>query len=148
VIADTTTVIAIYAAAVATAGLIWQIVSRVAARRTVVRVRVAPGLVTPGVMGPGVGDVVIIMSNRSDHPVRITSAGLRLQDGSKRELVMLRPISDGTLPQVVPSHDAHQVYMDLRELQGIGIDFHRPIVAWARTSDDHQFTSKATTLFS
>jgi len=56
---DSTTAIAVYGAVVATGGLIWQIASRAAARRTVVEVRLSAGLVT---YGP-IEVVIITMTN-------------------------------------------------------------------------------------
>jgi len=140
---DSTTAIAVYGAVVATGGLIWQIASRAPARRTVVEVRLSAGLVT---YGP-IEVVIITMTNRSDHPVRITSAGVLLQDGSGRQAVMTRPIADGTLPQVIAPHDAHQVYFEMAEVRAMGIDLRRPVVAWARSADDKRFTSKPRPVF-
>jgi len=62
--------LAIYAAVVGTAALIWQIVIEVRRRRTQVEVRLEEGM-----KGPRIAVV-----NRSEHPVRVVAGGLQAND--------------------------------------------------------------------
>ena len=82
--------------------------------------------------------------NRSDHPVKVTSAGLIMPDG--RDLVIVRPPFPGALPTEVARHDSAQTWIDCRDLEAEGFDLYGTVTGWVRTSTDERFESKPTVL--
>jgi hypothetical protein len=68
--------------------------------------------------------------NRSDHPVRFTSAGFERSDG--KQIVITEQ----------PPHDSGQTWMDCESLSAAGLDIYGPIVGWVRTATDDLFKSE------
>jgi hypothetical protein len=93
------------------------------------------------------GEVVEIVRinvhNHADHALRVTSAGLNLQDGSGRTITPMGSVPGATIPGVIEGHDSGNTYFLLDGLVSqSGIDIRRPVVAWASTSTGKTFTSK------
>jgi hypothetical protein len=139
-----TTSLAIYAAVIATAGLVWRIYSWRRSHSTRIRVELTNGFLT-GL--PAVPHVALVtLKNQSAHSVRVTSGGFRLQDGSGRTAVVMPPPPGATLPGTVESRDAGTTWLDVDELERIQIDVYRPLVAWVTLATGETFRSKPKTL--
>ncbi len=136
--------IAIYAAAVATfmAGL--RVFEWRHAHRAHVRVELRAGLLT---MTDGTAPEAIFLKvhNTGDHPVRVDSVGLNLQDGSGRTAQHLQVMPGASVPGVVPPRDSGSTYYEVSKLDGI--DPHRPLTGFATLSTGEHVTSKSRTLF-
>lgn len=136
---DAGTIIAIYAAVVATAVLAWNVYSFFRARRNVVQVAVAWALI--GMTdGSSVEAISITATNRGDRSVRVTGAGLDLQDGSRRQLHATFPAAD--LPGTVAPNDSGSTYVLLDDAKGKGIDPTAPLVSWVRLATGEVVKSK------
>ena len=140
-----TTAIAIYAAAVATGALVWQVGAWLWSRRTRLHVRVQLGFL--GLAHGGTVDIVFVTAiNRSDHPINVSSAGLEAQDGSGGLLIQPYPNVGSTIPGVVPPRDSGVRNMELRELKRMGFDPYRAVVGRVTTSTGETFRSPPTIL--
>jgi hypothetical protein len=82
--------------------------------------------------------------NRSDHPVRFTSAGFERGDG--KQIVITQQPYGSTLIGTVPSHDSGQTWMDCDSLESAGLDTYGEIVGWARTATGELYRSEPKTL--
>jgi len=124
-------IVAGYAAVVSTGSLGWQVYSWRLARKNRVEVTVSAAL-----LGMTDGDMIdavsITVVNRSDHTVRVTGAGVELQDRSGRQVHQVREFPGATLPGAVASHDSGSTYFLADELKEAGIDIYGPITAWIR----------------
>lgn len=78
--------------------------------------------------------------NRSDHPVRFTSAGFERSDG--KQIVITQQPYGADLIRAVPSQDSGKTWMDCDSLSAAGLDIHGPIVSWVRTATDDLFKSE------
>jgi len=96
--ADTTAVVAVYAALVATAGLAWQIVSWSREHGTRIRVEHSRGFMAAS---PTVSMAIVTVYNRSNHAVEIQGIGWVLGDGS---VPILAKMAGATLPGPVAPH--------------------------------------------
>lgn len=134
-----TTAIAIYAAVLSTAGLAWQVFSWAHRRRSHVTVQARIAFV-----GYDALQVISIeATNTSDHPVRVTSAGLMLQDGSGRQFVILRQPDGATLPGVVQPHDSATTWIAQADAESEGgFDVFAPVTAWVNLATGQAVTSK------
>jgi hypothetical protein len=135
--------VAVYAAAVATLSVGWQVFTWARGRASRLKVTVKPAVLTP----QGLGVVCLTAMNESQHPLRVTSAGLEAQDGSGATVPAWEPFPGGELPHVIPPHDEHPVFMELDGLRSLGFDFRRPVVAYFGTAEG-RFRSRPTRLFS
>ena len=120
---DSTAIVAIYAALVATAGLLWQIYAWWHRRRSHVTVEARAGMLVP----QGLEIITISVRNRSEHTVRVTSIDLELQDGSGRHMPVIHQLPGATLPGEIQPHDAGQAFVSLEEAKGIGVDLTEPL---------------------
>ena len=138
----TTAAVAIYAALVATAGFGWQIYTWRRTHSTALNLKVSYAFI-----GYDVQEVVMIAAiNKSNHPVRVTSAGLVLQDGSKRDLVIFHPPPGASIPGAITPRDSGNTWLAIDDARRGGLDLYEPLVAWVNTAEDKRFTSKPTTL--
>jgi hypothetical protein len=78
--------------------------------------------------------------NRSDHPVRFTSAGFERSDG--KQIVITEQPYGADLIRAVPPHDSGQTWMDCESLSAAGLDVYGPIVGWVRTATNDLFKSE------
>jgi len=143
-IASTTRIVAIYGAALASLGFIWQVFTWAAARKNRVTVEVAYGFLA---FGPNLVDCVNVTAvNRHDHAIRVASLGLVLQDNSGNRLTLLHPAPGDGLPGDVPAHDSRAAHPRLADLTPYGIDVYRPLRAWIRLGTGEEILSPARTL--
>jgi hypothetical protein len=127
--------LALYAAAIGTASLAWQIASWRLGRRTTVEVLVS------GQFFLKVGEPVIFVKavNRSSHPINVQGVGLHMPDGR----IFMPPHPDGaTLPGVLQPRDSGFTYFPLGGLSGL-VDVHGPVTAEVSTAVGN-FKSKPT----
>lgn len=129
----TTTLIAAYAAAIATAGLAWQMYSWVRTHRTNVRVSIS-NAVMPDPLRGVLHVISVEAQNRSEHNVRVTSFGLEANDGSKRQLVFIDPVRGSGLPGVVPPHDSASGFQPIGAIDAQEVDLRKPVVAFVQTT--------------
>jgi hypothetical protein len=87
--------------------------------------------------------VTINVHNHADHPLRVTSAGLTMQDGSGATLVQPRPPPGATLPGTIPPHDSAMTYFYEEHTRERGFDLRRPVEAWATLSTGDTFKSES-----
>ena len=127
------TVIALYAAIVATLLAVFQIYSWWHARQPHVRVEVSRGFLAMD-DGSMIDAVIINVVNDGDHPVRVTAAGLLMQDGSGNAMQDLSTVPGADLPGPVPARDSGMTYLLAEAVQQRGIDIYRPVTAFARLS--------------
>jgi hypothetical protein len=140
-----TTALAIYAAVVATAGLIWQIYSWRHRRRTEVEVSVSLGEVHVPGLWQSAECVMVKAINRSEHPVRWTGAALASQT-RRGEWLMPTAFAEGTvLPAVIQPRDSHDVLWEANRLVK-DLDFAKPVTAIAWLAAGEEFRSKPTVL--
>lgn len=137
-------VVTAYAALVATAALGWQVWTWRQQRRPV-QVRVS--LACVGYPEGPVWTVEVEAVNRSDHAVNVRSAGLVMQDGSRREWVIARPLDISKLPGAVEPHDAAGAFVRAESLRE-HFDLYRPVVGWMRLASGDVVRSEAVTLMS
>lgn len=72
----------------------------------------------PRDLGPSSFSVTGI--NRSNHPIRFTSAGFELPDG--KQIVMMRQPYSSSVIGTVPPHDSGQTWMECDALADAGLD--------------------------
>lgn len=137
--------IAGYAAVVATGALGWQVWDKYQARRPQVEVKISYSILAYPTGGAGEA-AHIEARNRGDLPVRVTSAGFKLQDGSGNVLALLQPQPAATLPGVIGPHDSGFTYLLKEELGPL--DPFRPLVGWVSLSTGERIHSKPTRLLS
>ena len=108
-------------------------------------VQVSYGLRVGGMTG---NDLVIVRTvNRSRHDVRVTGAGVGLQDQSGNYVPFGPYLAPGyDLPHTVPSRDSGEVAILARALQAAGIDLYRPMRGRVHLSTGEWIESKPTTL--
>lgn len=124
--------IAGYAAVVSTAALGWQVYSWRHKRQSHVDVDARLALAFLPDSDSPEKVVAVSVANRSDHPVRVTGAGLDLQDGSGYQLHHVGQFPGSTLPGMVEPYDSASAFLPLEQIEAEGIDFSRPVIAWAR----------------
>jgi len=137
-------IVAIYAATASTVALGWQVFTWRRSRSTRVKVEARMAMVG----GPSPETIVAVTAvNRSEHPVRVDSAGLMLQDGSRRDLpVMHLPAHDRGLPGTVAPRDSATAHLHIQSVEAAGIDVYRPITAFVWLSTGERVESKPTQL--
>jgi hypothetical protein len=124
-----TTLIAVYAAIVGTAGLVWQVTSWYLDRRTRVKVDIEIGVLVP----QGHDTVTVKAVNQSGHTVQVLNAYLLLQDGSGRRLTPMQVPPGATIPGTVEPHGVVSTYFLRDELPAI--DLYAALVAQVDTAD-------------
>ena len=85
--------------------------------------------------------VAINVVNKSEHPVRVTGIGFVLQDGSQRELHVIRQLPGANLPGELAARDSGQAFIALEDVQQAGLDVMKPLTVWARLSTNERFTT-------
>jgi hypothetical protein len=80
---------------------------------------------------PNIVDAVMVtVYNESAHPVRVTGAGVEINDGGKRAgHVSLKP--GATIPGTIPPHDQGMTWLETAELVKKGFDVYRKARAFA-----------------
>jgi len=143
----TTTLVALYAAIVATGGLCWQVYTyrrsertRVDESATKVDVDVRMGIAATD---PPVEVITVRVINRSRHTVKLTGVSFRHQDKPGYELVSFAFAFSRGLPQLIASQDAGEVILDSARLRSgeESLDVYRPVVALAKLSTGEVFES-------
>jgi hypothetical protein len=141
---DATDVIAIYAALVATGSLGWQIARERRQERTRLEVEVRLGFLA---FDSGAREAILInISNRSSHPVKVTSAGLLHQSRPKARIAITNSLPPAGLPVVIAAKDAHQTWIEKTDLPPGEVDLFKPLQAYAGASTGEEFHSRKTTL--
>jgi hypothetical protein len=138
------TIIAAYAAIVATAALIWQVYSWWHRRAAHLEVTVRIAVMMPP---EGILHVVSIAAiNRSEYRVRVRAFGLDFQDGRAATFQQYAPVEGATLPGEIEHHDSAEGFIHVANVQKAGIDLYEPITAWVRLATGDVVRSKATRL--
>ncbi|MDW5593015.1 hypothetical protein VSS74_01610 [Conexibacter stalactiti] len=136
-------IVGIYAAVASTCALGWQVYSWKRSRSTRVEVLAEIGMT----VDPPETLVTVTVINSSEHPVRVASCGLDLQDGSEGQLPMMHQANvAGTVPGTVPARDAGTGHFYVQEVQAAGIDLDAPLTAYAWLSTGRRLTSRPTIL--
>ena len=145
---DAGTVLAIYAAVVATGGLAWNLWTWRRARTNVVDIQLRTGYMTmsDGSVGPEI--ITIHVANRGDRPIRVHGAGLLLQDGSGGQLVIPQPPPGAEIPGTIQPNDSGMTYMLREAAERRGIDMFSPMVGWVSLATGEKVRSKAQRLLS
>jgi hypothetical protein len=87
--------------------------------------------------------VSVEVVNRSDHAVRVTGAGLYLQDGSGRQMHQMQSPPGATIPGTIESHDSASTYFLAEDIRReAGIDIYAPISGWVQLSTGETAKSK------
>jgi hypothetical protein len=97
--------------------------------------------------GPKLDVLSITVANDNDYAVRVNSTGLVTQDGTRRDLVFLDQLPGASLPGSIPPHDEGMAFLERSAAEQDGIDFFRPLVAWANVASVGRFESKPATIF-
>jgi hypothetical protein len=82
--------------------------------------------------------------NRSDHPIRFTSAGFERPD--RKQVVITEQPVGADLIRTVPAHDAGQTWIECDALASAGLDIYGPVVGWVRTATGDLYKSEPKTL--
>jgi hypothetical protein len=122
---ETALAIAILAAALALASLVWQ-AARTLRRRRAIEVEARLGLPVYA-QGAGRWAVFIEVFNRTEHQVRWVSAALETKDG--RIFYLMEHPPGGELPAVIQPHDSHHTWIDCHELERQGLPLDEPVIA-------------------
>jgi len=138
-----TTIVAVYAALVATGGLIWQIYIWLQSRKPQVAVEVSIGL--PASPEPEWWIMVKVI-NRGDYTVNVNSVGFDLQDGSGRSLVLINQPPPATIPGTVAAHDQGFTYIPVSSPNVEILDLYRPLIGWANLATGEHIESTSKTL--
>ena len=78
--------------------------------------------------------IIVTVINHSAHPVRVTGAGVEINDGSKRAgHVPLKP--GAGIPGIIAAHDQEMTWIERAELVTEGFDVYRKARAFARLAD-------------
>lgn len=138
-------VIAGYAAIVASLSLLWQIYLWRHRRRN--HVEVSAQIALMGMTdGSSLQVIAVTATNHSEHPVRVTGAGIDLQDNSGAALHIIDPPPGSTVPGVVQPHDSGQTFVAQGDYEDRGISPYDPVVAWVRLATGELVKSKPATL--
>jgi hypothetical protein len=78
--------------------------------------------------------------NRSDHPIRFTSAGFERADG--KQIVIRDQPYGSNLIGTIPPHDSGETWIECAALEQAGLDVYGPIVGWARTATGELYKSE------
>jgi hypothetical protein len=140
---DATDWIAGYAAVVSTVAVGWQILKERRAQRPQIEVKVMNAMLTYPAREPA-WSIQIEARNRGDLPVRVSSAGFNLQDGSGNTVAIIQPPPGATLPGLIGPRDAAMTYLLMEDLGPL--DPYRPLVGWVSLSTGERIHSKPSTL--
>jgi hypothetical protein len=141
---EATTVIAGYAAIVATGGLAWQVYSWQHRRGVHVDVKVRYGIAAP--IAEAVHMISIEACNRGEHVVRVDGIGLDLQDGSGSTYQQVQKFNFATLPGSIKPFDAANSFIAVAEAEQAGFDIYEPVTAWVRLATGETIKSAPTRL--
>ncbi len=126
------------------ATLSWQVYSWRRDRSTNVEVKLSNAILGLPI-GPAEA-VMITAINHSRHPIRINSAGLELQDGSKNWSILPYVQAGAGLPGTIQPNDSADTWWFLDDIKKVGIDLRKPLVAKVVAGNDRRFRSKPQTL--
>jgi len=100
---------------------------------TNVKVKLTWGLALLG--DHSIESAIVTVFNQSAHPVRVTGAGVEVNDGSGRAgHVRVKPGAD--IPGVVAAHDQGSTWVELAELTREGFDVYSKARAFARIGEN------------
>lgn len=136
---STTAVVAVYAALIATAGLLWQIYTWTTQHRTRVRVLKRYGFIMLG-GGPGTSVLSVEAINRSAHPVHIASVGFMTAD-RKQTLMIMQPMPGASLPGPLAPRTSGSAFSPLDDFEQDGYDTDG-LVAYVRLQTGDVICSK------
>jgi hypothetical protein len=123
--------LASYAAIVATLSLAWQVYLWWHRRSSHVKV----SLVTTVIAHRGGEDlqaITIVATNRSEHPVRVTIAGIERHDDSGVHALTFTSPDGGTMPGVIQPHDSGEIKIEGEELRKNGVSLYDSIAGWVQ----------------
>ena len=138
-----TTIVAIYAAVVSTAAVLFQIFQWVHGHRHHVEVRIRPAVMA--INGTAKAVVTIDAVNHGDHVVHINGAGLDMQNGSGATIVPMQP-PGATIPGELAPRASSMTYLVEEEIRSQGIDITKPVSGWVRLDTNDVIRSKAAPL--
>lgn len=134
-------IVAAYAALVATASLAWQVYTWWHRRKSHVEVSASIAILA---FSTGIKQAISIeVTNHSDHTIRVTGAGLDMQDGSQMELHILEPPSGSTIPGTVQPRDSAKTWIEQAAYEAQGINPLEPVTAWAKLATGETIRSHA-----
>src|SRR5439155_15197391 len=125
-------------------GGLWRVWTWRREHATNVKVQISMGFM---MFGPNAVDAVIVtVFNRGSHTMRVTGAGVEVNDGSKRAgHVQVKPGADS--PGIVAPRDSGMTWIETAELVHEGFDVYRTARAFARDAEsDRPIWSKRRTL--
>ena len=141
--------IAGYAALVATAAFLWQVYLWRQNQKPRVSVKLSTAIPINPQVRRGDEWLQITVINGNDYSIRVSSAGIYLQDGSGRQVVATASyLPMATLPGDIRPHDSGFTYLVRQELEREQLfNPYGPVEAWAILGDDKRVESKAVVLF-
>lgn len=86
--------------------------------------------------GPNVVEAVTVtVLNQSSHPVRVTGAGVEINDGSERTGNVTEVKPGAGIPGVVAPHDLGFTWIEIADLKQNGFDPFKPARAFVHVAD-------------
>ena len=112
-------------------GAIWRVWTWRQEHGTHVTVQISWGVLTPML----VEAVLVTVFNRSGHPIRVTGAGVEMNDGSKRagHVVQIKP--GAGIPGTIAPYDSAMTWFEMADLASEGFDKYRKGRAFAHLAD-------------
>jgi hypothetical protein len=143
-----TTLVAIYAAVVATAGFAWQVYSWSREYATRIKVESSGAFLVSGGRLASEAMLMVRVANRSSHPVQIRSVGwVRDSQRSTSIPITQRPSPEATLPGTLRPRSQGESWVSKAELVEVlreaGIPARTKLRAYATDGEGHRHLSKA-----
>jgi len=139
-------IVAAYAALVATASLGWQIYTWWHRRKS--HVEVSASIAILGFSTGAKQAIGIDVTNHGDHAIRVTGAGLEMQDGSDAQLHILNPPPGATIPGTIQPRDSAKTWIEQAEYEEQGISPFEPVTAWAQLATGEFIRSRTAPIMS
>jgi hypothetical protein len=123
-------------------GAVWRVWTWRREHGTNVKVQISMGWQLFG--ANAVDAVVVTVFNRSSHPVRVTGAGVEMNDGTGRAGHVPGMKLGADIPGIVAPHDQGTTWLETAELVHEGFDVYRKARAFARFGEsDRPIWSKS-----
>jgi hypothetical protein len=115
-------------------GAVWRVWTWRQEHGTNVTVRISLGFLTLSLEPHVIEAVIVTAINSSAHAVRVTSAGVEMNDGTKRNgFVPLKP--GAGIPGTIQAHDQAMTWLEKAELEKEGFDVFRKARAFVLLAD-------------
>ena len=112
-------------------GGIWRLWTWRQEHGTHVTVQISWGVLTPTL----VEAVLVTVFNRSGHPIRVTGAGVEINDGSQRTGNVMQVKPGAGIPGTIAPHDSAMTWFEMADLVSERFDMYRKARAFAHLAD-------------